>query len=99
MDKGLQKKVDDWKAGKQSGASTVRVIIQTTGDPDTQGVTTSVSKSGGKNVQKFSVLTGLAAEMPIETLESIGADPAVQRISEDLPVANHAGSNGNGNTT
>src|SRR5690349_16679770 len=85
FDKALDKKVNDSKKGdkdKNKGDEKVRVIIQTTGDPDSTGVTEDVKKNG-KVCKQFSIFPGLAAELPVSAQEHAASNSAVGRISLD----------------
>jgi serine protease AprX len=90
FDKGLQKKVDDSKKGgsNQGKANgTVRVIIQTTGDPDTTGVTDQVKKNQGKVLGRFRSFPGLVVEMPITAVENASSHSAVAHVSLDANLS------------
>ncbi len=86
FDQSLQKRIDDFKRGKKNGPDKVRVIIQTAGDPDEQGISNEVLKGGGKAFGKFETFGGLAAEIPVSQLEKMSSHRATLRISEDVPV-------------
>ena len=89
FDKSLEKQIEDYKKGKKTGSDKVRVIIQTLGDPDSQGVSGEVGRNGGKTVHKFETFDGIAAEIPVSQLEKLGGHGAAMLVSEDTPVASH----------
>jgi serine protease AprX len=99
LDKALDKKVKEFKnngnsgkdkEGKAADKEKVRVIIQTTGDPDAAGVSEFVTKKDGKLLQKFESFSGIAAEISLEELENTASQSAVARISLDDTVSGNA---------
>jgi serine protease AprX len=95
FDKALDKKVQDFNKekdknkgsdkgkGKDKGKETVRVIIQTLGDPDGTGVSEEVQKRHGRVFHKFWSFRGIAAELPLEELENASKHRGVSEISLD----------------
>src|SRR2546426_3969723 len=84
FDKALDKKVKDFKKGVTSDKDKgnngkVRVIIQTTGDPDSTGVSDYVRKNQGRVLNKFGSFPGIAAELPLSALENAASHSAVAR--------------------
>src|SRR4051812_31782245 len=90
LDKGLQKKFDEYKRNKKSGSDKVRVIVQSIDDPDEDGLSEELGKHGSKRLLKFETFHGVSAEVPLSELERVSNHPAVLRILEDQEVISHA---------
>src|SRR5688572_23358697 len=89
VDRALQERQKSRNQGDKSGADRVRVIIQTSGDPDAQGVSDALEKAGGRKDQKFETFSGLAGEMSVDEIEKLSRHVGVTRISEDSVVKSH----------
>jgi serine protease AprX len=94
LDGALDRKVRDFKKSGNSdrGNGPVKVIIQTNGDPDASGVSALIRGKGGRVSSKFSIFQGIAAELPLAVIESVAAQSAIARISEDAALINTASS-------
>src|SRR5437660_5175815 len=88
-DAAIRRKVAALKSGATKGSDTVRVIVQTKGDPDAQGVSSHVGKLGGKVLQKFNTFSGAVAELPAQSLEGMASHPGVSRVSLDEKIISH----------
>src|SRR5438128_1696912 len=88
-DSAVQRKVAGLRAGTTKGSDTVRVIVQTNGDPDAQGVTSHIGAIGGKVLQKFNGVSGAVAEVPAQSLQALASHRGVSRVSLDENVKSH----------
>jgi serine protease AprX len=84
--RALGKISDDLYAAAQAqGVVTLSVILQTTGDPADSDL--QRFKAHGADVQtKHVAIHGVTANVPVADLDDLAADPAVERMSLDLPV-------------
>src|SRR5690242_18071801 len=90
IDKRLNEEVNGLKSGATKDSETVRVIVQTKGDTDGQGVSSHIVAHGGKVLDKFTTFSGAVAEVPAKALEGLAAQSAVSRMSLDGTVSGHA---------
>src|SRR5437016_3962995 len=88
-DSAVQRKVAGLRAGTTKASDTVRVIVQTNGDPDAQGVSSHIGTIGGKVLHKFNAVSGTVAEVPAQSLQALASHRGVSRVSLDEKVVSH----------
>src|SRR6266480_1236352 len=90
LDKKLNDKINGLRSGATKASETVRVIVQTKGDPDGQGVSSHISSLGGKVLQKFSTFSGAVAEVPARSIAGVASHSGVSGVSLDGKAKGHA---------
>src|SRR5436190_20318823 len=87
FDKKLTEKINGLKSNATKNSETVRVIVQTKGDPDGQGVSSHIGTLGGKVVSKFDTFSGAVADVPAGSLAGLASNSAVSKVSIDEKVS------------
>lgn len=67
----------------QANLASASVVVQAS---DSHTAREAVERHGGRVTQDLWIIDGVAAEVPVDALPALGADPGVWRVSEDAPV-------------
>ena len=89
LDKFLDKKVNDYKGekakGHDKGKEKIQIILKTL--PSLNASAEAEAKRlGGKDLKKFSILSGKVVELSMEAVEELAKHPGIHSISLDVPM-------------